>query len=86
MNKLQILLPTPMYKQLKLIAKNLDYSVAELLRKGAEQIVMFYPQHNADKQIKKVWKYPKANKLGLKVSDPELLKAIANERSGQEGI
>lgn len=78
MNKLQVQLPTPLYKKIKLLAKNLDYSMAEILRKGAEQMVLYYPQHT--EEGKKQWELPKAKALGLKVADPQKLRALANER------
>lgn len=78
MNKLQIQLPTPLYKKLKLISSKLDYSLAELLRRGAEQIVLFYPQIEESKDLE--WEMPEPKKLGLKRMSAEDLKLLAYDK------
>jgi len=79
MNKLQIQLPEPLYRKLKHLAKKLDFSMAELLRRGAEHIVIHYPQHFGD-EAETGWKLPKGRDLGAMVSDPVKLRQLANER------
>ena len=77
MNKIQIQLPDPLYGKLKKLSKSLDYSMAELLRRGAEHIVLLYG-HIED--APKASKLPPTRKLGLKIEDPSLLRELANSR------
>ncbi len=79
MHKLQIQLPSPLYQQLKRLSKRLDYSMAELLRRGAEHIVQFYPE-TVDNNDEKAWVLPDARPLGLKITDPRRLRDLAYER------
>jgi len=85
MTKLQIQLPDSLYNNLRHLAERLDYSMAELLRRGAEQVIQCYPQHiDAGDPIKsssskrRSWIYPKAKKMGLKISDPVARRELAN--------
>ncbi len=86
MNKLQIQLPGPLYRQLKQLAESLDYPMAELLRRGAEQIILQYPQHELGEKKGRAlprggWELPKPARLRLKVTDPRELRRLAHERS-----
>jgi hypothetical protein len=80
MKKIQIQLPDPLYRDLKILSKHLDYSIAELLRKGAEQIAIYYPQILKEESENKDNKLPEPKKMGLKISDPEKLRSLANQR------
>lgn len=80
MNKLQIQLPGPLYRKLKRVAKQLDYSLAELMRRGAEHIVMLYP-HLAEEVVLEKWNLPEPRSLGLKETDPRKLRELAHDRS-----
>ncbi len=80
MKKLQIQLPDHLYNDLKFLAEKLEYSLAELLRRGAEQILLFHPQILDKDSSQPTWKMPKPKDLGLKVSDPSELRKIANTR------
>ena len=80
MNKLQIQLPSPLYKQLKQLAKRLDYSMAELLRRGAEHIVILYPHHQDDLPSTNAWALPKPKKMGLNKLNASQFRQIAHER------
>jgi hypothetical protein len=42
MKRTQIQLPDPLYEAVKRVARRLDWSVAELLRRGAEYMVRSY--------------------------------------------
>jgi hypothetical protein len=58
----------------------LEYSLAELLRRGAEQILLFHPQILNKDSSKPTWTMPKPKDLGLKITDPSDLRKIANTR------
>lgn len=80
MKKIQIQLPDPLYRDLKILSQELDYSIAELLRKGAEQVIIYYPQILKGNSDNKVAKLPQPKKMGLRVSDSSKLRVLANER------
>lgn len=77
MNKIQLQLPEPLYARLKLLAAHLDYSMAELLRRGTEQIIIFYEHIDTNGQKNRP---PKPRQLGLKTTDPSKLRRLASER------
>ncbi len=78
MNKIQVQLPGPLYDRLKQLACHLDYSMAELLRKGAEQILVNYSHVDRSPGSAPL---PRSRDLGLKVTDPAVLRRIAHDRS-----
>ncbi len=72
MVRTQIQLPEPLYREIKRIARDQDWSVAEVIRRGAEAVVRSYP----------AGKVPVAAGLGLpppiqatlRIEDPQQLK------------
>lgn len=70
MVRTQIQLPNPLYTEIKRIAQEQDWSIAEVLRRGAEVIAKRYPAHK-----KKTWQLPIIKKK-LLVEDPEQIKEI----------
>jgi hypothetical protein len=77
MVRTQIQLPDPLYKQVKEIAKLEDWSVAEVIRRGAERMVKSYP---ALKRSGEPWQFPPPLKgRKLLVSDPSQLKQLAQD-------
>jgi len=61
MRRTQIQLPEPLYRELKRVAEQLDWSLAEVLRRGAEYIVRCYPEPEPDAQE---WQLPDPVTLG----------------------
>ena len=79
MRKTQIQLPEPLYGEVKRVARERDWSLAEVLRRGAEYVVRCYPprQRQGDS-----WKLPAGRDLGpIKVSF-ENWRELAQERTG----
>lgn len=59
MTRTQIQLPDPLYKDLKRIAKEHDWSLAEVLRRAGELYAARFPPREAD-----AWQYPEPLDLG----------------------
>ena len=67
MIRTQIQIPEPLYKELKRVAKQLDWSLAEVLRRGGELLVARYPQPRTNNE----WKLPGPYDLGDTLMSPE---------------
>ncbi len=61
MTKTQIQLPDPLYQEVKRVAQEQDWSLAEVLRRGAEYIVKCYPKRETDRAA---WALPAPRDLG----------------------
>lgn len=71
MTRTQIQLPDPLYHELKRIAEQQDWSLAEVIRRAGELYVARYPER---KQA--AWKLPEALDLGGDfLRDPETCRA-----------
>jgi len=81
MKRTQIQLPDPLYEQIKKVARQLDWSVAELIRRGAEYMVKCYAASGED--TASGWRPPRAHSLGEFLATPEKWRELANE-PGQE--
>lgn len=77
MIRTQIQLPNLLYAEIKRIAKEQEWSVAEVLRRGAESILRAYPAH---KKKSSTWELPTI-KAKLLVQDPHQIKKIIFEDS-----
>jgi hypothetical protein len=78
MHKIQVQLPDPLHRRLRVLSDELDYSIAELIRKGVEQIINRYPHIGAeDGGAKARWQLPKPINLGMKKIKPDELKQFA---------
>ena len=56
MKRTQVQLPEPLYREVKRVAEMQDWSITEVLRRGAEYIVSCFP---SDKRIGQSWVLPK---------------------------
>jgi hypothetical protein len=61
MTRTQIQLPDPLYRQLKRIAEEQDWSLAEVLRRAGELYAQRYPEREGTSNP---WKLPDAVDLG----------------------
>lgn len=77
MIRTQIQLPDSLYAEVKRIASEQEWSIAEVLRRGAEAILRRYPAH---KKKASTWKLPIV-KSKLLVTDPEKIKEILFEEA-----
>ena len=76
MIKTQIQLPDDLYRDLKRLAKLKEWSLAETLRRGGEQILEMYP----DQVIKsQEWALPAPQKVGWKNLSAEEMHRLAVE-------
>lgn len=73
MIKTQIQLPNKLYKELKEFSAAREWSLAETLRRGAEQFLQKYPSH----QIDKYWSIPSSSEVGWKGLEAKDLRAAA---------
>ena len=80
MVRTQIQLPEPLYREIKRLALQQDWSIAEVIRRGAENVVRHYPQEKLTPGGD--FRFPAPIQARLKVSDPARLKEFL--RSGQE--
>jgi len=78
MKRTQIQLPEPLYREIQRVAELEEWSVAEVIRRGAEQIVRAYP---AIKQ-KEEWDFPPPVPSQLRVTRAEDLRDLI--RADQE--
>jgi len=74
MKRTQIQLPDPLYRRVKEVAKLEDWSISEVIRKGAESIVRHYPPI---KEKGDDWQFPPPVKgKRLRVTDPVALREL----------
>ena len=72
MVRTQIQLPAPLYREVKRIAQDQDWSVAEVMRRGAESMARAYPAEKSGAATD--WSFPAPIPARLKIDDPEELK------------
>ena len=80
MVRTQIQLPEPLYREIKKIALQQDWSIAEVIRRGAENVVRHYPHEKLTPG--EDFRFPAPIRARLKVSDPARLEELL--RSDQE--
>ena len=56
MIRTQIQLPDPLYREVQRVAKSQDWSLAEVIRRGAEAVVRAYPAIKV--QAGQPWQFP----------------------------
>ncbi len=81
MKRTQIQLPEHLYDEIKRIADMLDWSITEVLRRGAEYMVGCYPPEKAPGGG---WSLPPPRRLGPFVAPADRWRELANEPDGQE--
>ena len=72
MIRTQIQLPEPLYREIKRIAERQDWSIAEVIRRGAEAVVRNYP--NTKLADKGDFTFPEPIRAKLRITDPLALK------------
>lgn len=81
MTKTQIQLPDPLYRELKRIAGEQDWSLAEVLRRGAEYVVRCYPGRGQDREG---WELPAGSDLGSIKVPYQDWRELASDRAVME--
>lgn len=72
MIRTQIQLPDPLYREVRRVAESQDWSLAEVIRRGAEAVVRAYPPSKS----RKSWKMPPALPAKMLVTDPGHLRDL----------
>ena len=60
MKRTQIQIPDPLYREVKRVAKLLDWSVSEVFRRAVEQLVAQYP----GSKMRRGWELPEPRNMG----------------------
>ena len=81
MIRTQIQLPEPLYREVRRIAQAQDWSIAEVIRRGAEAVVRSYPPDK--KQTRQTWQLPEPLKAQLLVADAARLRDLARSDAEQ---
>lgn len=71
MMRTQIQLPDPLYREVQRVAREREWSIAEVLRRGAEAVTRAYPA--GDREAAKSWKLPPPLGSRLLIMDPGAL-------------
>jgi len=82
MIRTQIQLPEPLYREVKRVARDQDWSIAEVIRRGAEAVVRSYPATKGSGGMGT--RLPTPIRARLRVEDPGLLKVEI--RRDEEGV
>ena len=77
MVRTQIQLPDGLYRQVKRIAEQQEWSVTEVIRRGAETMARLHPPTKSP--AGQGWQLPPPLKAGLRVADPAALKALLRD-------
>lgn len=72
MIRTQIQLPDPLYREVQRVAREQDWSMAEVLRRGAEAVARTYPPIKGP--AAKSWSFPPPIQSKLLVNDPAMLR------------
>ena len=78
MIRTQIQLPDPLYRDVQRIAREQDWSIAEVMRRGAEAVARAYPP---TKEEGVEWRLPPPLKSVLLISDPAVLRDMVQAES-----
>jgi hypothetical protein len=71
MTRTQIQFPDPLYRRLRQIAEQQDWSLSEVMRKAAEHFVSRFPEQS---EPHGVWKFPILDCGGDFLTDPAALR------------
>lgn len=78
MRRTQIQLPEPLYQEVKKLAKTLDWSITEVLRRGAEYMVQCH-RTSEGLASTKAWSPPMPMSLGTFRSSHDTWRELAND-------
>ena len=77
MMRTQIQIPDPLYQEIKRVAQDQQWSIAEVVRRGAEEVVRRYPASKSGNGTKRGFPPPLQNRL--RIGDPVELKSALRE-------
>lgn len=84
MVRTQIQLPDKLYRDLKALAKQQEWTMAETVRRSVEEYLERHPAKEGSAEKK--WTLPKPMNLGMKDVHPDDLRLLANERETPEDL
>ncbi len=76
MVRTQIQLPDSLYRQVKRLAKEKEWSLADVLRRGAEYMIQVYPEKRI---LPGQWRLPEGKDLGKIIAHHSKWREIAHE-------
>lgn len=77
MIRTQIQLPDQLYREVQRVARDQEWSVAEVIRRGAESVIRAYP--SLKQKAPSGWKLPPPIHSKMLVHDPEVLRDLAHD-------
>lgn len=84
MVRTQIQLPDPLYKEVQRVAREQDWSIAEVIRRGAESVICSYP--GIKEKVSPPWRLPTPINAKMLIHDPDALRAMICEDSEGHGV
>lgn len=79
MVRVKIELPEPLYRDVQRVAREQDWSIAEVIRRGAEVITRAYPKCKGDSGAS--WRFPPPIQAKILINDPEALRDAVRTNS-----
>lgn len=80
MIRTQIQLPDQLYREVQRVARDQEWSIAEVIRRGAESVIRSYP--SLKKKPSDGWKLPPPIRSKMLVHDPEVLRDLIRDDAG----
>jgi hypothetical protein len=77
MVRTQIQLPDQLYREVQSVARDQEWGIAEVIRRGAESFIRAYPA--LKQQASSGWKLPPPIRSKILVHDPEILRDLVRD-------
>lgn len=77
MIRTQIQLPDQLYKEVQRVARDQEWSIAEVIRRGAESVIRSYP--SLKQKPSDGWRLPPPIRSKMLVHDPEALRDLIRD-------
>jgi len=79
MIRTQIQLPDNLYREVQRVARDQEWSITEVIRRGAESIIRTYP--SIKKPVPSGWKFPPPIRSKMLVHDPGDLRDLVRSEA-----
>jgi hypothetical protein len=77
MIRTQIQLPDQLYREVQRVARDQEWSIAEVIRRGAESVIRSYP--SLKQKPSGGWKLPPPIRSKMLVQDPQVMRDLVRE-------
>lgn len=77
MIRTQIQLPDQLYREVQRVARDQEWSITEVIRRGAESVIRAYPA--LKQKPSEGWKFPPPIRSRMLVHDPAALRDLVQE-------